>query len=53
MIKSVFFNGMNIASLTSEYCDNVEEELAQITVGEVNEDVEDILKHFTKNKTCQ
>ena len=47
-IKSVFFNGMNIASLTSQYCDNVEEELAQITVGEPNQDVEEILKHFNQ-----
>lgn len=47
-IKSIFFNGMNVSSLTSAYCDNVEEELAQITVGEVNEDVEEILKHFNK-----
>lgn len=47
-IKSVFFNGMNISSLTSQYCDNVEEELAQITVGEPNQDVEEILKHFNQ-----
>ena len=47
-IKSVFFNGMNIASLTSEYCDNVEEELAGITVSEINQDVEEILKHFNQ-----
>ncbi len=47
-IKSVFFNGMNIASLTSDYCDNVEEELAEITVGEVNSDIEEILKHFNQ-----
>ncbi len=47
-IKSIFFNGMNQSSLTSEYCENVEEELAQITVGEVDEDIEEILKHFNK-----
>ena len=45
-IKNIFFNGMNIASLTSEYCDNVEEELARIGIDEVNEEMEDILKHF-------
>ena len=45
-IKSIFFNGMNIASLTSDYCDNVEEELGEITVGEANSDIEEILKHF-------
>ena len=46
-IKSVFLNGMNISSLKSKYCDNVEEELAKITVdGEMNEDMEEILKQF-------
>lgn len=45
-IKSIFFNGMNIASLTSDYCDNVEEELGEITVGEANSDIEEVLKHF-------
>lgn len=45
-IKSIFFNGMNIASLTSNYCDNVEEELGEITVGEANADIEEVLKHF-------
>lgn len=45
-IKGIFFSGMNLSSLTSEYCDNVEEELDQVTVGEVNPDVEEILKHF-------
>lgn len=45
-IKSIFFNGMNIASLTSDYCDNVEEELGEITVGEANADIEEVLKHF-------
>lgn len=47
-IKSIFFNGMNVASLVSNYCENVEEELAQITVGEVNKDVEDVLRHFNQ-----
>ena len=48
-IKSVFLNGMNISSLKSKYCDNVEEELAKITVdGEMNEDMEEILKRFNE-----
>lgn len=34
-IKSVFFNGMNISSLTSEYCDNVEEELWKIAINDI------------------
>ena len=48
-IKSVFLNGMNISSLKSKYCENVEEELAKITVeGEMNEDMEEILKRFNE-----
>ena len=45
-LKSVFFNGMNIASLNSKYCDNVDEELGKIAIEEVAEDMEDILRHF-------
>ena len=45
-LKSVFFNGMNIASLQSNYCENVEEELGKIALEEVTEDMEDILKYF-------
>ena len=46
-IKSVFLNGMNIASLTSSYCDNVEEELSRIALEEErSEDMEEILKYF-------
>lgn len=45
-LKGVFFNGMNIASLSSEYCPNVKEELGKIAIEEVAEDMEDILKHF-------
>ena len=45
-IKSVFFNGMNLASLKSAYCANVDEELGKIAIDEVAEDMDDILKHF-------
>ena len=45
-IKNIFFNGMNLASLQSEYCENVNEELEKIAIDEVAEDMEDILKHF-------
>ena len=46
-IKSVFLNGMNISSLTSSYCDNVEEELSRIALEEEqSEDMEEILRHF-------
>ena len=37
---------MNIASLTSDYCDNVEEELDKIAIEEVEEDMVEIIKHF-------
>ncbi len=46
-IKAVFLNGMNIASLSSSYCDNVEEELSRIALEEDNsEDMKEILKYF-------
>lgn len=45
-LKNVFFNGMNIASLSSQYCSNVDEELGKIAIEEVAEDMEEILKHF-------
>ncbi len=48
-IKSVFLNGMNIASLKSKYCENAEDELEKITVdGEMNEDMQEILTHFNE-----
>ena len=48
-IKSVFFNGMNISSLTSTYCDNVEEELSQVALeDEFEPDRVEILKHFNE-----
>ena len=45
-IKSLFFNGMNLSSLKSEYCDNVDEELGKLVIDAVAEDMDDILKHF-------
>ena len=47
-LKSVFFTGMNIAALKSEYCPNPDEELGKIAIEEVEEDMEDVLKHFNK-----
>lgn len=47
-IKSVFFNGMNVSSLKAEYCDNVEEELAQINVDETTPEMEEILRYFNE-----
>ena len=48
VMKSVFINGMNIASLTAKYCENVEEELEQISVNEVGQDMDEIVKYFTE-----
>ena len=45
-LKSLFFNGMNISSLNSKYCPNVEEELSKIAIEQVEEDMRDILDHF-------
>ena len=45
-LKSLFFNGMNISSLKSKYCENVDEELSKIAVDVWAEDLEDILRHF-------
>ena len=46
-IKSVFLNGMNVSSLTSSYCANVDEELASLAIEEdKSEDMEEILTHF-------
>ena len=45
-LKSLFSNGMNISSLKSKYCENVDEELSKIAVDVWAEDLEDILRHF-------
>ncbi len=45
-IKNLFFDGMNRAAINSEYCDNVEEELAKIGISEVSNGMEDILNYF-------
>ena len=47
-IKSTFLNGMNIASITSEYCDNPEEELTAVYVKDTDLDMEDIIKRFNE-----
>ena len=45
-IKNIFFNGMNISSLKSNYCDNFDEEMGKIALEDVQEDMQDIIKHF-------
>ena len=46
LLKVLFYNGMNKASLTSNYCANIEEELDKIAIEQVKEDMEDVVKHF-------
>ena len=45
-LKNTFFTGMNLASLKSEYCPNPKEELGKVAIDELEEDMDDILKHF-------
>ena len=45
-INSVFLNGMNIASIISEYCQNAEEELKQMSIDENDPDMQQILSRF-------
>lgn len=48
IIKSVFINGINIASLTASYCENVDEELEQISVNEVGTEIDEVVKYFNE-----
>ncbi len=45
-IKSLFLNGLNIASLNSEYCPNPEEELGNIYIQDGQYDMKEILDRF-------
>ena len=45
-LKNTFFTGMNLASLRSEYCPNPKEELGKVAIDELEEDMDEILKHF-------
>ena len=45
-IKSIFFNGMNLCSLNSEYIEDADKELNSLALGEKNLDIDDILAHF-------
>ena len=47
-IKSIFLNGINIASLTAEYCSNVDEELNQISVEEIGPEMDELIKYFNE-----
>lgn len=45
-IKSIFFNGMNVAALNSDYYENADEEINQIIINEKTQEIEDVLEHF-------
>lgn len=47
-LKSTFLNGLNIASLTSDYCENPEEELNAIYVEDGEYDITEILDRFNE-----
>ncbi len=47
-LKSIFLNGMNIASITSDYCPNPEEELNAIYVEDNSFDIKEILERFNE-----
>ena len=45
-INSVFLNGMNIASITSDYCEDAEEQLKQLSIDEEDPNMQEILGRF-------
>lgn len=47
-IKMMFFNGMNASALTSNYCENIQEELDKIAFIKQDQDMQEILEHFHK-----
>ena len=47
-IKMLFFNGMNVAALTSSYCEDIEKELDKVAIIEHDQDMGEILNHFNQ-----
>ena len=47
-LKSIFITGMNVSSLHSKYCADVEKELSKVAIQEVEEDMDEILSKFYK-----
>ena len=45
-IESTFINGMNIASVKSEYCENAEEELEQIETDNMSSEMKNVIDRF-------
>ena len=45
-MKSTFCEGMNKAALISKYCENMEDELKELTLGEKSLEVDEVISHF-------
>ena len=45
-INSVFLNGMNVSSITSEYCPEAEEQIKQLSIDENIPEMKEILSRF-------
>ena len=45
-LKSLFIMGMNMASIRSKYCEDVEKELSKVAIEDVEEDMEEIVAKF-------
>ena len=45
-INSVFLNGMNVSSITSEYCPDAEEQIKQLSIDENVPEMQEILSRF-------
>ena len=45
-IESTFINGMNIASVKAEYCENAEEELEQIETDNMSSEMKNVIDRF-------
>jgi len=45
-VRGLFFNGMNVAALNSEYYENPDEEIERTIIGEKTQEINDVLQHF-------
>ena len=45
-LKNLFIDGMNIASVNSRYCEDVEKELSKIAIQDEEKEMEEVLKKF-------
>ena len=45
-VRGIFFNGMNISALTSDYYEDADKEISEIIIEEKTEEIEQILDHF-------